>query len=165
MESLFPVTVVVAALLCGLVSGFLVGFASVVMPGAGSLDDRAFLAAFQAMDGVIQNRQPLFMLLWVGSVVALAGALVLALLQPDSGTKGLVALAAACYLLGVQLPTAVVNIPLNNRVQRHDLAAMNDAEAALARTAFEAPWNRWNGIRSALAVISTAVLLVVLLRL
>ncbi len=41
---------------------------------ATTLNDREFIRAFQVLDRVIQNRQPLFMLVWVGSVVALVPA-------------------------------------------------------------------------------------------
>jgi len=40
------------------------------MPGISSLTDREFIRAFQAMDGIIQDNQPLFILVWVGSAVA-----------------------------------------------------------------------------------------------
>jgi len=65
---LFPLVVLVAAALCGLVAGFLFGFAVVSMPGLENLSDREFIRAFQVMDRVIQDRQPLFMVVWVGSV-------------------------------------------------------------------------------------------------
>jgi uncharacterized membrane protein len=68
----FEISLVLSALLCALVTGFVFAFASVVMPGIQTLDDRDFLRAFKAMDLVIQRNQPLFMLVWVGSVLALA---------------------------------------------------------------------------------------------
>ena len=63
----FQVTLVVATLLCTLVAGFVFAFAVVVMPGIRSLGDGEFLRAFQVMDRVIQNNQPIFMLAWIGS--------------------------------------------------------------------------------------------------
>ena len=64
----------VAAALCALVAGLLFTFAVVAMPGLAKLSDREFIRAFQVMDGVIQDRQPLFVVVWVGSVVALVAA-------------------------------------------------------------------------------------------
>jgi hypothetical protein len=40
------------------------------MPGLRSLDDSSFIRAFQVIDRVIHNNQPLFVLVWVGSVLA-----------------------------------------------------------------------------------------------
>ena len=59
----------VSSLLCTLVTGFVFTYAIVVMPGFGKLNDREFIQAFQATDGIIQNNQPLFILVWVGSII------------------------------------------------------------------------------------------------
>ena len=61
MSASFVVAASIAVLLCSLTAGFLFAFAVVVMPGLKALDDAAYLRAFQLMDGVIQDRQPLFM--------------------------------------------------------------------------------------------------------
>ena len=45
----------VSTLLCTLVTGFVFTYAIVVMPGFGKLNDREFIQAFQAADGIIQN--------------------------------------------------------------------------------------------------------------
>ncbi len=68
---IFQIALILATFLCSLVAGFLLAFAIVAMPGIGSLNDREFIRAFQVMDRVIQNYQPIFMLVWVGSVVTL----------------------------------------------------------------------------------------------
>jgi len=78
MESEFFVfTLVLAILLCALVSGLLFGFAVVVMPGIAKLSDKDFLLAFKHMDGIIQNNQPLFMLVWVGSILSVLASVIL----------------------------------------------------------------------------------------
>ena len=162
---LFPLVVLVAAALCGLVAGFLFGFAVVAMPGLKNLSDREFIRAFQVMDRVIQDRQPLFMLVWLGSVVALLAALVMGFLQPDGFTRGLLIAAAALYLLGVQVQTARVHIPLNNEIQTVDVEAIGETEQKQARERFEARWNRSNQIRTAIAFVTMLLLLLVLMRL
>ena len=53
----------VSTLLCTLVTGFVFTYAIVVMPGFGKLNEREFIQAFQATDGIIQNNQPLFICL------------------------------------------------------------------------------------------------------
>jgi len=57
---IFQVTLIVATFLCTLVTGFVFAFAVVVMPGLRTLNDGEFLRAFQVMDRVIQNNQPVF---------------------------------------------------------------------------------------------------------
>ena len=162
---LFHLVVLVAAALCALVAGLLFTFAVVAMPGLENLSDREFIRAFQVMDRVIQDRQPLFMVVWVGSVVALLLALAMGFQQQDGLTRGLLIAAAALYLLGVQLPTGRVHIPLNNEIQTVDVEAVGEAEQKQARERFEARWNRSNRIRTVIAVVTMLLLLVVLMRL
>ena len=73
---IFQVALVLAAFLCSLVAGFLFAFAIVAMLGIKSLNDREFIRAFQVMDRVIQNNQPIFMLVWIGSIAALVSSAV-----------------------------------------------------------------------------------------
>ena len=68
---IFQIALILATLLCSLTAGFVLAFAVVVMPGIRSLNDREFIRAFQVIDRVIQNRQPIFVLVWIGSIVAL----------------------------------------------------------------------------------------------
>ena len=157
---MFEAALIIATLLCGLVAGLLFAFAVVAMPGIATLPDRAFLRAFQVMDRVIQNNQPLFMLAWVGSVIALVAALVVAFVQTSGLQLWLLIAAASVYLLGVQLPTVAINIPLNNHLQQVDVDGAGGPELAREREAFEPRWNKWNRSRATLAVTTTALLLI-----
>lgn len=159
------VTLIVAAFLCSLVAGFVFAFAVVVMPGIRTLGDAEFLRAFQVMDRVIQNKQPVFMLVWIGSLVALLASAALGFGQLDGTGRGLVIAAVLVYLLGVQLPTATINIPLNNAVQTLAIADMEETECEAARLAFESRWNYSNVTRTALASLVSVLLMMVLLRL
>jgi uncharacterized membrane protein len=140
-------------------------FASVAMPGIKDLSDHDFLQAFKAMDRVIQNNQPLFMLVWVGSVVALVISAVLSIWRLDGVDRLLVVSATAIYLLGVQLPTATINIPLNNQLQAQDLESLTDSELHDLRSHFEPRWVRWNSIRTVFATLTSALLIILLIRL
>lgn len=162
---IFQIVLILAAFLCSLVAGFLFAFAIVIMPGIRSLNDGEFIRSFQVMDRVIQNNQPIFMFVWVGSVVALVIAAVLSIGQLD-GTDGLFMIVAVfTYLLGVQLPTATINVPLNNQLQTLDVGAMNETALKDARNTFEPRWIQWNSIRTAFASLSSALLIVLLFRL
>lgn len=162
IESIFQITLILATFFTSLVAGLLFIFAIVVMPGIKRLNDWEFIRAFQVMDGVIQNNQPLFMLVWVGSVVALVTSAVFGIGQLDGAGQLLIIFAALVYILGVQLPTATINIPLNNKLQTLDVDAMNDTTQNAARKAFEPRWNRWNSIRAALASLASVLLIILL---
>ena len=154
----------IAAYLCSLVAGLLFSFAVVVMPGIRSLDDGGFIRAFQTIDRTIQNNQPLFVFVWVGSVLAVIVAAVSGIWVLTGVDRLLMIVAALVYLLGVQAPTMAINVPLNNELQRLDVTAMTETARQLARKRFEARWNRWNVIRAACASAVSALLLLLLLR-
>lgn len=161
---LFLVLLGAATAMIALVTGFLLAFLLVVMPGLARLDDAGLLRGFQVIDGVIQDGDPRFGLLWIGSVLALIAAAVFgAFVLPVTETALLIA-ATAIYLVGVQLPTFAKNIPLNNAVQRLKIDEATKEELADARRAFEAPWNRWNVFRTCVGLLTTALLLAVLIR-
>jgi len=162
---IFPFSLLLATLLTSLVAGFLFAFAVVVMPGIKTLDDRAFIRAFQVMDGVIQKGQPLFALVWAGSAAALAAAAILGLWSLDGTDRLFLIGVTLLYLLGVQLPTFVVNVPLNNQLQALDPDGMDEPAHRSARTAFEPRWNRWNQIRTVVAILVSAFLILLMLRL
>ncbi len=162
--TLFYATLLTAALSCALVTGIIFAFAMVIMPGIGVLDDRGFLRAFQVIDAVIQHGSPLFFLVWLGSAVTVCAAGLLGLWTAAGADRVLLVVAATVYLVGVQVPTVTVNVPLNNAVQRLDVAATTPAAARDARLAFEPRWNQWNVVRLWLALGVTVVLLVVALR-
>ena len=159
----FHATLISAALLCSLVAGLLFTFAVVVMPGIRDLDDGGFIRAFQVIDGVIQRNQPLFLVVWVGSVLTLGAAVVLGMWELAGADRLLVILVAIIYVVGVQVPTATINVPLNNRLQTLDVRTMNDAARTQARGGFEARWNRWNKVRTVCAILASLFLMVLLL--
>src|SRR5690606_2605260 len=123
---LFHGLLVLATFLCSLVGGFLFAFAIVVMPGIKGLDDGGFIRAFQVIDGVIEKNRPLFVLVWVGSVLALIAAAVVGVFALTGVDRALIVAAALAYVLCVQAPTFAVNIPLNNELQRLDVATADD---------------------------------------
>jgi uncharacterized membrane protein len=158
----FHATILTATLLCALTAGLLFAFTVVVMPGIRALGDREFLRAFAAMDRVIQENEPRFLVVWVGSVVAVVAAAVLGAAGLDAWGRALLIGAAAVYVLGVQLPTVAVNIPLNSRLQALDLSALDARALRAERAAFEGRWCTWNAVRTVFACVSTAGLLAVL---
>ncbi len=162
---MFEIVLIMATFLCSLVAGFLFAFAVVVMPGIRRLPDAAFIRAFQAMDRVIQRNQPLFIMVWVGSALALLAAAALGFGRLDQSGRVLIIGATLACFLGVQLPTVAVNIPLNNAIKSVDVDALDGAAQTIAREAFEPRWIRWNAFRTVAACAVSGLLLVQLFRL
>lgn len=156
------VTLLLSIIFCSLVAGLLFGFAIVVMPGIAKLSDKEYLLTFKHMDGIIQNNQPLFVLVWAGSILSVILTLVLGIMNLKGEQLYLLAGAASLYLVGVQLPTFLVNIPLNNELQNLDIEELEETQAKSSRAKFETPWNRWNRIRTINAIVAVSMFLLAL---
>lgn len=163
MNTIFPPVLVLATLFVSLVAGFLFAFAVIAMPGLKNLNDGEFIRAFQEMDGIIQNNQPIFMLVWMGSVLALIAATIISFGQVDNLQRGLLIAATALYIFGVQAPTIGINVPLNNEIQTVQTYELNDAGLQQARRRFEGRWNRSNQFRTVMSIIVTVMLLSLML--
>ena len=154
----------VSILLCSLVAGLVLTFAIIVMPGIKSLKDRDFLRAFVVMDRVIQNNHPVFMFVWLGSAAAVIVLAILAIWQLDGVSRVVAIVLSAIYILGVQLPTIIINIPLNTLLQSLDLESLNETQLAEARMDFERRWNSWNLFRTVVATVVASGLIILAFR-
>ena len=161
---LLQVALIIATFLCSIVAGFLFAFSIVVMAGIGNLGNREFIRTFQAIDGIIQNKQPIFMLVWPGSIIALIVTTVFGFGHLDSTGRWLLAISTVAYLSGVHLPTFTINVPMNNRLQSLNVDAMDDAECEAARRAFEGRCNHWYTIRTVVSCLVSILLMVLLIR-
>ena len=162
MIDFFDVSLILSTLLCSLVAGFLFSYAIVVMPGLSSLNDREFIRAFQVTDLVIQNRQPLFMLTWIGSIISLLNVVLISLASSAILDSWLLILISAVYLFGVQGITIAIHIPLNNHIQKLAVEELNDEALTDERVTFERKWNYFNIIRTSLSIFVSLKLLIVL---
>lgn len=160
----FSVLLTIATLGCSLVAGITLIFAIVILPGLETLGDRRFLEGFKAIDRVIQDNQPVFMLVWLGSGLALIATTVLGFRALEGIDLVLLIAALLIYLPGVQIATAVVNVPLNNRLQEQNLEQLDADGIRQAAKDFAPRWILWNNIRTWLAILSSLLLLLVLLR-
>jgi len=163
--TMFDIALLISAFLCSIVAGFLFAYAVVIMPGIAKLDDRGFLKAFQVTDRVIQDNQPLFMLAWLGSILAIIASAVFAIGRLDGFELFLMEFAALSYVFGVQAPTFAINLPLNRQLQALKIDGMDDSSARTARQNFEQRWNAANRARAVMATGVTFALLVLLTRL
>lgn len=160
----FSILLTIAAFTCSLVAGITLIFAIVVMPGLRTLGDHKFLESFKAIDQIIQDNQPVFMLVWVGSSLTLIATTVLGFRAVEGINLVLLIAALLIYIPGVQVVTAVVNVPLNNRLQGLELDQLDADELRQATADFAPRWILWNNIRTGVAALSSLLLLIVLLR-
>jgi len=159
---LFDASLIVSALSCGLVTGFILTYAIVVMPGLAKLTDKNFLRAFQVTDEIIQNNQPLFMLIWGGSIISVITTIFTSIVYVGFTDASLTLLVCFIYLVGAQGVTTIIHIPLNNHVQKLQVHKLDDQAANQERSMFEARWNKFNYIRSSIGFLVCLAFLVIL---
>ena len=147
---------------CSLVTGFIFTYAIIVMPGLSKLSDKEFLKAFQATDAVIQNKQPIFMVIWVGSIVSVLSLILISIVYVGLSETWLIVLVALIYLLGVQGITILIHLPLNNQIQKLNLEEIKDENLKNERLNFETKWNFFNNIRTTIAFFVSLTLLIFL---
>jgi uncharacterized membrane protein len=152
----------VSTLLCTLVTGFVFTYAIVVMPGFGKLNDREFIQAFQATDGIIQDNQPLFMLVWVGSIASVVATMVLSVVYLHGNERWVIILFGTLYIIGVQGITILVHLPLNNSLQGVKINEMDLESLQQLRSKFETRWNYFNNIRTGIACAVSVALMFLL---
>ena len=162
--TIFELSLMLSILLCSLVAGFLFAYAIVIMPGLKQLDDKQFILSFQVTDSVIQNNHPVFLLVWIGSAVALLVCAIYGLSELPGINLYLLILATLAYIIGVQALTIAIHLPLNNRLQTLDVASMQEAVLNSERSEFESRWNRANSIRTIIACLVTALLIILAIR-
>ena len=160
--NILDISLIFSILTCSLVTGFIFTYAVVVMPGLSKLNDKEFIRAFQVTDGIIQNNQPLFMLTWVGSIIAILSSIIIAIVFVGISETWLIVLVGVVYLLGVQGITISIHIPLNNHLQQVNIDELNAQKLSEERIMFEKKWNNFNIIRTIIAFSVSVILLLIL---
>ena len=144
-----------STLLCSLVTGFILTYAIVVMPGLSKLDDKEFIKAFQVTDGIIQNNQPIFILIWVGSIISVVSTIIMSIFTLGLLEAWKIIFVSLVYLIGVQAITIIIHLPLNKRIQNIDINSTNLQSLNEERKNFETKWNYFNNIRTVIAFLVT----------
>ena len=160
--NILDISLIFSILTCSLVTGFIFTYAVVVMPGLSKLNDKEFIRAFQVTDGIIQNNQPLFMLTWVGSIIAILSSIIISIVFVGISETWLIILVGVVYLLGVQGITISIHIPLNNHLQQVNIDELNAERLSEERIKFESKWNNFNIIRTIIAFSVSVILLLIL---
>ena len=149
------ISLFLSTLLCSLVTGFILTYAIVVMPGLSKLDDKEFIKAFQVTDGIIQNNQPIFILIWVGSIISVVSTIIISIFTLGILEGWKIIFVSLVYLIGVQAITIIIHLPLNRRIQKIDINSTNLQSLNEERKNFETKWNYFNNIRTVIAFLVT----------
>lgn len=139
------INLVITIVLTGLTAGLCFTWGNAVTPGIGQLGDKAFLEAFQQMNRSIIN--PTFMVVFFGPFI---GHLINIYAHRAAFDKSfwLFAVAGALYIIGLVLVTVFKNVPLNEILDKTDLAMASTEQLKELRQLFEKPWNNWHDIRT-----------------
>jgi uncharacterized membrane protein len=146
---------VITTTITGLMAGLFYSWSVSVTPGIGRLGDREFLASFQAMNRAIIN--PVFMICFLGAAVMLP---VSTFMHRGTERFWLLLGATVCYVIGVTGVTFAGNMPLNNAIEKLNIASSTADQLSAFRAQFENKWNTLNHIRS---VANTAALVLAIL--
>lgn len=138
-----------------LVAGVMLAFSVSVMPALDRRPRGQAVAAMQAMNAAILN--PVFGLAFGGTGLVCAGLVATAPFTGDHAGAGWRAVGGLLYLVGVLGITGVVNVPMNEAIDRVDAES---GEAATAWPPFLRRWTTWNHLR-AVAGTAAAVALIV----
>ena len=157
------VSLILSILSCSLVTGFIFTYSVVVMPGFSKLNDKDFIRAFQVTDNIIQNNQPLFMLIWIGSILSVISTIVFSIFNINADYSIFIIVTGFFYLIGVQGLTISIHIPLNNNIQKFDVDKEDELKLNEVRKEFEIKWNYYNRIRTVVAFTVTTLLMLILL--
>ena len=157
------ITLYLSVLFCALAAGFILTYAVVVMPGLSKLEDKEFIKVFQVTDGIIQNNQPIFILIWVGSIISVVSTIIISIFTLGILEAWKIIFVSLVYLIGVQAITIIIHLPLNRRIQKIDINDMNNQSLNEERTKFEMRWNYFNKIRTFIAFFTSLSFLLILI--
>jgi len=143
---------IIATVCVGLMSGLFYSYSCSVMPGLSRLDDYQYLSALQSINRAIQN--PVFFIVFFVVLITLPIATYLKYTPPIAAAFWLLIAATLLYFVGAFLVTAIGNIPLNNALDKFDLAAASKESLRNQRLLFETKWTNLNLIRTICSLLS-----------
>ncbi len=141
----------ITLLLTGTMAGFFFAYSSSVMFGLDAAGAGHAIPAMQAINLAVRN--PVFFVAFFGTPAAALVTAVLFLTTRRPMAAALFLIAGLVYFLGALLPTALVNVPMNEALATAIVPA--DPQAALKLWSdFSVPWTWWNTLRTAFSTLS-----------
>jgi uncharacterized membrane protein len=155
-NALFALTFA-AALASALVSGIFYAFSTAVMRALGNIAPTHGIAAMQSINVAVFNVW--FMGAMFGTAalcLVLAIGSILAWQQPGAGY---ILAGSLIYLVGTILVTIVFNVPLNDALAA---TSSTSSEGSQLWTRYLTDWTWWNHVRTAAALVASALFIVTL---
>ena len=161
MFVLASIVAVFSLVLTAAVSGVFFAFSNSVVPGLNAVRPEQAITSMTSINRVILN--PLFLSAFVGPPIAAVLAGILILVEGSTSASLLYFASAVVYALACIVPTATVNVPLNNAL---DSGTIPTAPEEVTRTWNDysgrwLKWNHWRAVGSLVAVALSGVALLV----
>ncbi|TJY35940.1 anthrone oxygenase family protein [Pontimicrobium aquaticum] len=153
--------IIALVLLTGLSAGLCFTWSNSITSGIGRLNDFEYLASFQQMNRTILN--PLFFIVFFGPFFLSLFNLYVFKNEPSS-VLWLLILAAIIYVFGVLLVTIFGNVPLNEMLDKTELANASVYDLKTLRNNFEIKWNRLHLVRTISSATSFIILIISVLQ-
>jgi uncharacterized membrane protein len=150
--SIFNLLFGIAVLLTGLSAGLFYAYDCSVTGGLGKLPDRAYLQAFQSINRAIQN--PYFFISFIGTLIALPVAAWQSYNSASNVAFYCLLAAAIVYAAGVFGVTVFGNVPLNERLDKFDIAGSSAEAIKAMREQFESKWNALHQVRTYAGILA-----------
>lgn len=141
----------ITLLLTGTMAGFFFAYSSSVMLGLDAAGATHAIPAMQAINLTVRN--PVFFVAFFGTPVAALASAVVFLAARRPMAAALFLIAGLVYFLGALLPTALVNVPMNEALATATVPA-NPQVALKLWSDFSVPWTWWNTLRTAFSALS-----------
>ncbi len=152
------ISLIFTTIFVGLMAGLFYSYSCSVSLGLKKLSDTEYILAMQSINRAIQN--PVFFISFFGSLVLLPVSTYLEYGNPIVSSFWLLLIAAGLYIIGTFGVTIFGNIPLNNTLDKFDVAGSSKEAITLQRTMFETRWNNLNTIRTATSILSFIILII-----
>lgn len=137
-------------------AGFFFSYSISVSGGLAELDDKEYLKAMQNINRNVKN--PTFYACFFGAPLLLP-IMTFHHYGLSQTSFAMLLFATLFYLCGAFGITVLVNVPLNNKLERFDLSRATGPEVKQMKDTFERRWNFWNNIRS-VASLSSIILVI-----
>ena len=148
---LASLTAALTLLLTGAIAGFFYAYSVSAMPGLDRIEPEHAIRAMQGINEAVRN--PVFFVTFFLMPVA---SLLCCGLTAFLGRRSVAVcfgLAAAVYLFGAFLPTALVNVPMNEALAGARLPA-DAGELERLWSTYSARWTAWNTVRTLFGLLS-----------
>lgn len=156
MLDLATATAALALLLMGGIAGVFYAYSVSVMPALDAVDADTAVRTMRSINRAILNRA--FFASFLGAPLASVATGALMFLAGEAASALLSLLAAVTYTLGAFVPTAAINVPLNQALDA------STGDPALVWSRFHRPWTRSNTVRAVASAVALLLLVLALLQ-